>query len=128
MLRGSWRIVRTIGAQGALRGAAAFTEIAPGLLHYREDGILCLPDGSSFESFREYRYRLENETIRVAFADGRPFHDLAFTSPVRAVGSHACGGDFYAAAYAFSPPGGFTLEWTVTGLRKNYVMLTKFEK
>lgn len=127
-LGGVWRFTRQIKGCGKMSGTATFIQKSPNLLLYREDGLLKLNDGPVFESYRNYIYELKNDKITALFEDGRFFHELEFDGGVVARGHHECGLDLYRASYHFETPNAFSLQWAVTGPKKDYTILTNFEK
>src|SRR5262245_44591401 len=80
LLPGRWSLARVVdGAetnQGAMQGVATFRRLESGLLAYREEGRLRLPNGNTFEAFRDYLYERTESGFAVLFAENPPrlFH------------------------------------------------------
>ncbi len=127
-LEGVWRFTRQIKGSGKMNGTATFIKKSPTTLFYNETGLLKLNDGPVFESYRNYIYEWKNKKITAFFEDGRFFHELEFETDVDAKAHHECGLDLYRASYHFEKPTAFSLQWAVTGPKKDYMILTNFEK
>lgn len=130
-LTGTWTLSRVLPGIGRMSGTARFRELEPGLLHYREEGLLTLDAGQSLEVFREYHYRLEDGQIRICFAEPGPprtFHVLrpAGGGPVSDV--HLCGDDTYTGHYEFADDDRFTVGMRVTGPHKDYSSHTVYDR
>jgi hypothetical protein len=117
-LIGRWDIRRRVldlgrGVEGAFEGVAVIEPDEDGL-RWRERGRLRLGayDGVAV---REYRIAPRADGWMVEFADGRPFHPLAFGGPVE----HVCGEDRYAGEYAVRGPDAFDVVWLVRGPHKH---------
>ena len=124
---GTWQIARRIrdrraGATGLFEGVATFSHRADGLA-YREEGALRIGDGPAMTAIRGYLWREEAGRIFVDHADGRRFHDF---DPAHPEARHACAPDQYLVRYDFSRWPAWQAEWTVTGPRKDYVMLSEY--
>lgn len=126
---GDWRIDRTISEHpGTSRfdGLVRFVPHADGL-DCTESGTLIRPDGSSFEASRRYLWSESGERIRVAFSDGRPFHDFS-CAVLRPRAMHDCPPDTYAVVYDFRRWPLWSATWRVTGPRKDYTMRSRFAR
>lgn len=129
-LPGGWTLARVLPGIGRMNGTARFHELAPALLHYREDGQLTLEGGKSLTVFREYHYRLEDGQIRICFAEpGEPrtFHVLRLAGDI-ASDVHLCGEDTYTGRYEFTDEDRFSVRMQVTGPRKGYSIHTEYDR
>jgi len=130
-LTGEWTLARVLPGIGRVRGTARFTPMAPRVLHYREDGIFTLGDGQALEVYREYHYRLEDEQIRICFAEPGPPRTMHVLRP-GATGSasdvHLCGADTYTGHYEFTGHNRFTVRMRVTGPHKDYSIHTSYDR
>jgi hypothetical protein len=128
-LEGQWQLTRTISNKGSMTGTALFTKTTPQLLHYREEGVLTLANGTSHNASQKYIYRLLDNKISVFVAETpeRLLHDLEFDADV-ATGKHLCLLDCYNATYKFLNEHSFTLTYKVNGPQKDYTIHTLFIK
>lgn len=129
--QGEWRIEREIveagGATHRLTGTAQFSPDPEGLL-YREDGVLVTDTGASFAASRVYHWReVSGGRVQVLFEDGRDFHtfDLTNSCPED---QHWCDPDQYRVSYDFSAWPNWQSVWTVSGPRKDYRMVTRYQR
>ncbi|KAA9159647.1 hypothetical protein FPZ12_019985 [Amycolatopsis acidicola] len=130
-LPGEWRLRREMPGLARMSGTARFRELEPGVLHYREDGHLTLDDGQVLEVYREYHYRLEDQQIRICFAEPGPprtLHVLRPGSTGSASDVHLCGPDTYTGHYEFTGEDTFTVRMRVTGPHKDYSILSGYER
>ena len=126
---GGWSIARNIedhrsGQSGHFHGTARFCAVPEGLA-YREVGLLTLGQALPMTATRDYLWRWSAGRIRVDYADGRPFHDFAPADPVA---HHSCSPDDYRVRYDFSDWPHWTVEWKVTGPRKDYGSRSTFSR
>lgn len=128
---GHWRMEREIVEQGGavhhLSGTAAFSAAPEGLL-YREEGQLVTAQGHSFTASRTYHWRDAGAgQIQVLFEDGRDFHyvDLEGGQPRD---QHWCDPDMYHVSYNFEDWPNWSSAWTVLGPRKDYRMVTRYQR
>jgi len=113
---------------GRLEGQAVFSHQGGGLLLYREEGRLKFGGLEDIAASRDYRWNIgEDGKIAVMFANGSPFHEFAF-SFARAEASHFCDPDLYEVAYDFSSWPQWRTEWRVEGPRKDYRMVTIYNR
>ncbi|MCC1492589.1 DUF6314 family protein [Cognatishimia sp. F0-27] len=126
--RGLWRLERMIshgdGTTARFEGRAAWAAAAEGAptdLDCVETGTLIL-NGQSFEAERRFRW---DDTLRVWFDDGRFFHQVP---PEGGTAAHWCDPDQYDAAYDFSGWPGWCCTWRVRGPRKDYRMVSRYER
>lgn len=131
-LEGTWSFHRTISNYGNIVGTATFKKSATenNLLHYREEGELKGANGESFQVYREYLYRYQNDRISVFFAEKneRLLHTLEFQDTTIAAARHLCSCDVYDATYEFTSLDEFKLAYRVIGPNKNYSMITVFKR
>ncbi|MBS0603935.1 MAG: hypothetical protein JSS60_02740 [Verrucomicrobia bacterium] len=133
-LEGRWTLSRFISGHGKMEGTATFKKNSSDntCLHYREEGVFIGDNGKANNVFREYYYRLSNDTISVLFSKKpeKLFHILSFadTSPITATASHLCECDNYDAIYTFATPDEFTLFYSVKGPKKDYSIQTVFKR
>lgn len=130
-LRGAWSLERELAdraatRRGRARGRAVFAPDGAAL-RYREEGILTLGDYRG-AFFRDGLYRFPTPArAEVAFADGRPFHDLDLTHGAwRAC--HRCGDDRYEGRFAVLHADAWQAVWRVTGPRKDWVLSSRFRR
>jgi Family of unknown function (DUF6314) len=136
-LAGRWAITRIIEGEGAEAvGVASLRPDGDGALAYRETCQLTLPDGRVVEAYRNYRYRFVDESIDIHFDDGPDqgplFVRLAFArSPggqAEASDIHHCGDDIYRVLFRLDLPSLFETEIAVSGPRKNYRAVSRYER
>ncbi|TDO06526.1 hypothetical protein EV580_6622 [Mycobacterium sp. BK086] len=130
-LRGKWALNRVLSSGERMSGTACFRYLGPALLHYREDGLLTVTGENTVPVYREYYYRLDQNQIRVCFADhnyDRPLHVLRFAEGRVATDVHLCGPDTYAGYYNFSADDRFTINMEVSGPHKGYTILTTYHR
>jgi hypothetical protein len=135
-LAGRWALTRTFSPDlGRMSGTATFTPVGTDELLYREDGTLELTGGYRGSAWREYRYLRDDEsTIRIVLTDtGVTMHTLrvpggAAEALVEAGDVHLCGADTYQGRYRFALPGGFEVDMTVSGPRKDYRTHTVYRR
>jgi hypothetical protein len=143
ILKGQWNFKRTISKFGNVRGVAVFEEIAPGALHYREDGLLLMEGNHKPQKiYKEYYYFYlkKEKKIIVRFSKVEEqesfFHVLTFEKrnidrnyPVLfAMGEHKCVDDFYEVSYLFFNDDKFKIIFNLRGPKKDYVLETNFQR
>lgn len=126
---GEWRIRRRIedrlsGQQGRFEGQAWFRPDGA-VLRYREEGRLFLASAPPMTAVRDYVWHDSTGRIAVDYGDGRPFHDF---DPAAPAARHFCDPDDYRVSYDFSRWPDWQAEWTVSGPRKDYTMLSRFAR
>ena len=124
---GEWRINRVIEdrlamQKGRFEGQARFTPHGQAL-DYREEGRLWLGSGSAMTAVRDYIWRDEGGRIAVDYGDGRPFHTF---DPAEPAARHICTPDDYRVRYDFARWPDWQAEWTVSGPRKDYTMVSRY--
>jgi hypothetical protein len=133
-LLGTWRldrdIVDTAGRRltGHFTGTARFTadHYAAGLLRYLEQGTFQLGSHRG-PAFRRLLYHVDGVRARVAFDDGRDFHDLDLREGVCEV-EHPCGDDRYHGRFEVDDASRWRQRWTATGPGKHQVIRTVMER
>lgn len=126
---GKWRLDRVIedrlaSQRGRFEGHARFTLLGQAL-KYREEGQLRLGSGPAMAAFRDYVWRDEGGRIAVDYGDGRVFHSF---DPAEPVARHICTPDDYRVRYDFSRWPDWQAEWTVSGPRKDYTMISRYAR
>lgn len=126
---GRWLLTKEItdrrGPEARFEGDARIEE-GPTAWAYVETGTLTLGAGEGISAERRYCWTASTAGIEVAFDDGRPFHVLPLTG---GDALHDCPPDTYRVRYDF---GGWPLHWTatwhVTGPRKDYDMVCRYQR
>ena len=142
-LEGKWDFSGTSAGLGSTAGittgTATFQRVNSDInfLHYREEGEFTnAANGIINKAYRDYRYRLQGDSIAVFFAEEptRLLHTLEFDNtsflspPIIATDKHPCACDTYDATYQFILPKTFTLTYSVKGLKKDYIIHSIFER
>jgi hypothetical protein len=129
-LTGTWRIARMVkdarsGQNGGFDGIALFAPLPDGGLLLTESGTMRL-GGYSGPAEQTYRYAFPDGPGRaeVFRHDGTPFHDLDLTAG-SAEAVHHCGDDLYRGKFRVLGPDEWAVEWSVSGPRKDYHMVTR---
>ena len=127
---GDWRLERVIrGADGVetgrLTGTARFAA-RDGGFDYAEDGMLTLPGAPPMQATRAYRWSLADSQVVVSFPDGRAFHAFPLAPVAEAV--HLCDPDTYHVTYDFRAWPVWRADWRVTGPRKDYRMISVYQR
>jgi hypothetical protein len=133
-LLGRWHLDREIldasGGRlgGRFEGVATFTvdDHVTGLLRYVEHGTLQLGSHRGPAS-RRLSYHVDGAWARVAFDDGRHFHDLDLREGVFEV-HHPCGEDRYHGRFEVDGAHRWRQQWTVEGPRKHQLIRTVLER
>jgi hypothetical protein len=133
-LAGDWRLDREIldasrrRPTGHFSGTARFArdDHAPGLLRYLEHGTLRLGSYRG-PACRRLFYDVDGATARVAFDDGRYFHDLDLREGVWEV-EHPCGDDRYVGRFEVDDAHRWRQRWTVNGPRKQQLIRTVLQR
>jgi Family of unknown function (DUF6314) len=136
-LTGRWTITRAFEGEGALAvGVASLHPDGAETLAYRETTQLTLSDGRVLQAYRNYRYRFVDEWIEIHFDDGpdkgRLFVRLAFaqrlSKQAEAFDIHHCGDDTYRVLFRLNLPSLFETEIAVSGPRKKYRAVSRYER
>ena len=128
---GTWRVARRVlpetGAEARFEGQAWLTPDEHGL-SYHEDGLLSLPGHAPIRAERRYLWRdAPDGGITVLFQDGRAFH--GFDPNGKTPGDrHFCDPDTYVVSYDFAGWPVWRSDWRVRGPRKDYRMITDYER
>ncbi|MCK2244289.1 MULTISPECIES: DUF6314 family protein [unclassified Crossiella] len=126
-LPGRWRFSRVITGQGSAIGEARFEPVSGTELHYREDGTLTLDSGYTGPAYREYRYQLDGEVLRICFPDGRTMHTLR-PDAAEATDVHLCGADVYTGHYRLADQDTLHISYQVAGPHKDFTIATVFRR
>jgi hypothetical protein len=127
---GDWQIGRRItdrltGQTGQFDGIAVLSPQGTGDLRYSETGKLLWGDGPPLQADRTYLWVFEDGQARVLFADGRPFH--SFQPGISGAGTdHLCGADLYRVTYGFTDWPEWSVQWDVSGPRKDYTLVSRY--
>lgn len=130
---GRWSVTRRItdhsgGPYGRFEGHAMLTPGQTTELLYAETGQLRLGDMPPFQAERRYLWRADGSAIATFFEDGRPFHRIALGA-AEAHDLHDCPPDTYRVRYEFGAwPDTWTAFWDVTGPRKDYSMISEYQR
>lgn len=127
---GRWRIRRRIddhlaGQVARFEGLAEMQPAATMPWLWVETGELRLGDAAPMSAERRYLWAEEGGRIRVRFPDGRAFHDFSATSLEAA---HWCEPDDYRVRYDFGAWPAWQAQWRVRGPRKDYTLLSEYER
>lgn len=133
-LCGTWRLERELldvsapARPGHFTGWAALTPDpgAPGLLRYVEHGTVQL-GAHRGRAMRRLGYHLDGPRARVAFEDGRHFHDLDLRTGVWEV-AHRCRADLYRGRFEIEDGHRWRQEWSVAGPCKHHRISTLLER
>ena len=128
---GTWRFSRLIrdarGAEiGQVAGQVAITGDAS-QARFDEAGEMVLPGQQPLKAARSYLWVADPAGVAVSFDDGRPFHLIRLDAP-QSEAEHWCDPDSYHVAYDFTLWPLWTATWRVTGPRKDYLMVTAYER
>lgn len=94
---------------------------------YDETGTMDLAGSPPLRATRSYLWSAMPGAIAVSFTDGRDFHRIALDGAT-ADAQHWCDPDDYRVAYDFTAWPRWTSDWRVTGPRKEYRMVTTYER
>ncbi|MEM8833121.1 MAG: DUF6314 family protein [Pseudomonadota bacterium] len=130
---GQWRLERQIDPHGHFNGTASFSKIDDVTLLYEETGTLSLEAGEVLDDVsKRYLYKLEGDAIAVYFDDGpnkgNIFHRLNFNDDGIAQAEHVCYPDQYNSTYTIASEQAFTIEHIVNGPRKDYKILSHYQR
>ena len=122
---GDWNIARRMvhadGMRARFSGAGRW-QPADGGVQYAETGQLEIAGQAPLEASQRYFW---DHDLNVWFADGRFFHKVPGSG---GVARHWCDPDQYVVRYRFGRRPRFETLWRVTGPRKDYVMLTCYQR
>ncbi|MDW4496700.1 DUF6314 family protein [Sulfitobacter sp. D35] len=121
---GHWRLDRQIfhaeGPDALFEGEAVWIPDGADFT-YVETGVLRIPGQKPMRAERQYLWK---QDLSVWFSDGRFFHKVPVFGGET---EHWCDPDRYAVRYAFDDWPVFSVDWTVTGPRKDYRMHSVYE-
>ncbi|KMK66532.1 DUF6314 family protein [Puniceibacterium sp. IMCC21224] len=128
---GRWTLRREIadrqsGRHGQFDGDAEFLSDEDGL-SYVERGQLRLEGQGAMTAERRYLWRATPSGVAVHFADGAAFHSFALGGG-GAEAAHWCDPDQYDVTYEFQHWPRWRSIWEVRGPRKDYRMVSVFER
>lgn len=128
---GHWNLHRKIDdaraqASGRFQGVADFMPDPDGLI-YCETGVLSLTGQVPLQATRSYLWQQGAGRITVLFADGRGFHHFA-TDRANSGATHDCPPDIYHVQYDFRRWPDWSAEWQVKGPRKDYAMVSHYQR
>ncbi|MEV0368917.1 DUF6314 family protein [Streptomyces sp. NPDC050636] len=132
-LAGRWSVDRVVcdlrdGTEGRFHGTADFRPDAAGegLLHIEEGELTW--GGTVHPASRTLRLRPRPDgTAAVAFADGRPFHDLDLRTG-RWTAVHPCAADRYEGSFTVVSADEWLLEWRVGGPHKDQLLRSVYRR
>lgn len=132
-LSGEWSLKRTLGSYGIIHGTGIFCRSScPSILSYREDFLVENFNQNFMHSYKEYEYHYKLGKIIKYFKfenkKNQIFYELEFIKDDFAIASHLCNLDRYDVEYRFGDLGYFSMEYTVKGPSKDYVIKTEFTK
>ncbi len=104
-------------------GHARFIAHDPGLIEWREEGVLHHPAGDLPVSATRF-LRREGSLWHVQFADGRPFHDWVPGTEV----VHGCEPDVYVGLVSAADDSGWGMRWVATGPTKSAVIVSRYRR
>ena len=120
---GQWQITREVtpahGPRATFAGQAEW-RAATGGAQYSETGVLQMPGAPPMTAERRYVW---GDDLAVQFEDGRFFHHVP---PRGGQATHFCDPDTYVVDYDFADWPEFSVTYTVTGPRKDYVMHSRY--
>ncbi|MFC5385840.1 DUF6314 family protein [Aquamicrobium segne] len=90
-----------------------------------ETGNLCGKQGL-LEAKRVYLLAMDDTGVDIRFFDGRDFIRLGLLADQRVI--HQCSDDLYDGRFMFRNPDFWAEIWRVSGPRKRYVSLTRYER
>jgi hypothetical protein len=123
-LTGRWSVARDINdGAGAFHGEATFSPEADGTLRWHEAGEMTL-GGATLPARRTLFLGADG---RVAFDDGRPFHDLALVGGA-CDAFHPCGPDEYRGRYEAEGEDAFVVTWRVTGPGRDDTIRSRYTR
>jgi hypothetical protein len=122
---GRWDITRKIvpsqGPHADFSGQGVW-RAATGGAAYRETGLLNVQGAAPMTAERGYFW---GDDLAVLFEDGRFFHQVP---PGGGRATHFCDPDTYVVEYDFAGWPAFSVTYTVTGPRKDYVMHSHYTR
>jgi hypothetical protein len=135
-LRGEWTFVREVPGKATMTGRAHITPTGEGRARYDETARVRLADGSTLTGSQSYWYRClpaPANGFDVLFADtGELFERLEFRlapdGSLHADAEYACPPDRYVSQFTLDAEDRLSVEHTVTGPRKNYVVRTAYRR
>lgn len=135
-LQGEWTFVREVPGKATMSGRARIVPTGEGHARYDETARVRLADGKTLTGSQSYVYRRLTPPANgfdVLFADtGELFERLDFHAATdgsfRADAEHPCAPDHYASSFTLDADDRLSVEHTVTGPNKDYVVRTAYRK
>jgi hypothetical protein len=135
-LQGEWTFLRDVPGKASMTGRARIAPTGEGRARYDETARVLLADGNILTGSQSYRYRrlpAPANGFDVLFAEsGELFERLDFRSTpdggLRADAEHHCPPDRYVSSFTLDPEDRLSVEHTVTGPNKNYVVRTAYRR
>ena len=135
-LQGEWTFVREVPGKASLTGSAHISPTGEGRARYDETARVRLADGKTLTGSQSYRYRRlapPANGFDVFFGEEeRLFERLDFhASPdgsLRADAEHHCPPDRYVSTFTLDRDDRLTVQHTVQGPHKNYVVRTTYRR
>ena len=130
---GLWHIRRDIFDfdsqwSGRFTGQGIFQPTETNRRAYAEEGSLQFAGLHSVKATRRYGYDIVSKSrVEVRFEDGRFFHHFD-PAGQEAWAEHLCDADLYEVRYLFDAEDHWRAEWRVEGPRKNYRMVTRYDR
>ena len=113
---------------GRFQGQGHFRPVSRYGRAYAEEGTLQFAGLHSVKATRRYGYEIAGpDRVDVFFEDGRFFHHFD-PAGQEAWAEHLCDADLYEVRYLFDADDRWRAEWRVEGLRKNYRMVTRYDR
>ena len=135
-LQGEWTFVREVPGKATMTGRARIAPTGQAQARYDESARVRLADGKTLTGSRSYRYRrlpAPANGFDVLFAEtGELFERLDFRptpdGSLRADAEHHCPPDCYVSIFTLDSEDRLTVQHTVNGPGKNYVVRTAYRK
>ncbi len=129
-LTGNWQLERQ--TSHGMRATGTVSILGSGeQLHYHEDVMTSLQDGTVLAGERRYNLRYTGPQLKMYYADGPDIGKLFQTFNLQsgeAQSTHICGEDTYHSTFKWHANGSFSLTHDVQGPAKNYIMHTVYTK
>lgn len=135
-LIGEWKFVREVPGKATMTGRARIVPTSEGWARYEETARVRLADGTTMSGSQSYLYRRLPPSANgfdVLFAEsGELFERLEFREApdgsFRAQAERLCNDDRYVSKFALDSSDLLSVEHTVTGPGKNYVVRTAYRR
>ena len=135
-LQGEWKFVREVPGKATITGRAHIAATSADRARYDETARVRLTDGTTLTGSQSYRYKRlppPAHGFEVLFAEtGELFERLDFRSEpdgsLHADAEHLCEHDRYVSKFILDAEDRLTVEHSVTGPNKNYVVHTVYRR